>query len=325
MASKNSARTRVAFLVGPTASGKTAVSILLAMRLGAQILSADSRQIYKGMPIGTAQPTPEELGCVPHHFIGYLDPGVNFSAGEYGRQARAKIAELTAERINPLIVGGSGLYLSALTDDFFSGPSADPEIRAQLKSIAAERGVAKLYSALRKVDPVSAEKIMPSDYRRIERALEIYHLTGMPISDARKEKSNPPPYRPVMVGLKWPREQLYERIEQRCQQMLNQGLIEEVKALTAEKDLDQADFLTEFNALNSLGYAEVIGYLKGDFDFDEMLRLFQRNTRRFAKRQISWFGRDQRITWVEVERESDIKGVADRIFDAFHEAGLGST
>jgi tRNA dimethylallyltransferase len=325
MASKTSDRTRVAFLIGPTASGKTAVSILLAERLGAQILSADSRQIYKEMPIGTAQPTADELRRVPHHFVGYLDPGVTFSAGEYGRQARAKIAELTAGGIKPLIVGGSGLYLSALTDDFFSGPPADSNIRTRLKAIAAEHGIAKLYRTLREVDPVSAEKIMPSDYRRIERALEIYYLTGMPISDAQKEKSNPPPYRPVMVGLRWPRKQLYERIDQRCQQMFDQGLVEEVKALTAGKDLDQADFLTEFNALNSLGYAEVIGYLKGDFDFDEMLRLFQRNTRRFAKRQISWFGRDHRINWVAVERDSDTAEVADRVFDTFQEAGLEST
>lgn len=321
---KRSGRNNVPFIVGPTASGKTAVSILVAERIGAQIISADSRQIYKGMAIGSAQPTPDELDRVPHHFVACLDSNVTFSAGEYGRQARAKIEELLAQKITPLVVGGSGLYLSALTDDFFSGPSADPEIRNRLKAVAAKEGTTALYQKLQKVDPAGAEKIMPSDYRRIERALEIYYLTGMPISEVRRRKANPPPYRPLMIGLKWPRDQLYERIDRRCLQMLDQGLIEEVKALSEDKDIELSDFLTEFNALNSVGYVEVIGYLKRDYDYDEMVRLFQRNTRHFAKRQISWFGRDERINWIEVDRETSPNDMANRVLEVLYEAGMNS-
>lgn len=324
MGLNTSVKEKVPFLVGPTASGKTAVSVLIAERLGAQIISADSRQIYKGMAIVSAQPTPDELDRVAHHFVGCLNPNETFSAGEYGRQARAKIEELLNKEIIPFVVGGSGLYISALADDFFSGPSADPEIRNRLKLIAAKEGTTALFHKLQAVDPASAEKIMPSDYRRIERALEIYYLTGMPISEVRRKNSNPPLYQPVMAGLRWPRDQLYERIDQRCLQMLDQGLIEEVKALTEGKEIEQSDFLADFNALNSVGYVEVIDYLRGNYDYDEMVRLFQRNTRRFAKRQISWFGRDERIQWVELNRETSTDDVADRVFDVLYEAGIRS-
>lgn len=311
----------VPFLVGPTASGKTAIALMVARRMGAQIISADSRQIYRAMAIGSAQPRPDELARIPHHFIGCLNPDVNFSAGEFGRQARAKIAELQKQGIIPLVVGGSGLYVSALADDFFSGPSADPTIRTRLKRLAASEGVEKLYSRLREVDPASAEKIMPSDYRRIERALEIFYLTGLPISELRKQKANPPPYRLVMVGLEWPREQLYERINLRCLKMLEDGLVDEVRTLLAFGQVG-GDVLNQFNALNSVGYAEVIQYLQGKCDYAEMVRLFQRNTRRFAKRQISWFGRDSRIHWVKLEKEVPFEEAADSVSEIYSDAGI---
>lgn len=315
---------KIPFLVGPTASGKTSVALIVAEKLGAEIISADSRQIYRGMAIGTAQPRPEETARAAHHFVNCLDPDQNFSAGEYGRRARAKIAELQERGIIPLVVGGSGLYVSALVDDFFSGPSADPEIRSRLKTIAADEGVAKLYEKLKEVDPASADRIMPSDYRRIERALEIYYLTGMPISEMRRRKANPPPYQPVMVGLEWPRDQLYERINQRCLMMLEAGLIDEVKALISDRKPEGDGFLTQFNALNSVGYVEVIQYLRGEVDYDEMVRLFQRNTRRFAKRQISWFGRDERIEWVKMSRDRQIEEAAEEIVGIYSEAGIKS-
>ncbi len=309
---------KVPFLVGATASGKTDAAILIAEPISAEIISADSRQIYKGMAIGTAQPTNDEMERVPHHFVNYLDIDKTFSAGEYGRQARRKIEELQDKGIDPYIVGGSGLYISALADDFFEGPSADPEIRERLKEIADREGVGKLFEKLQEVDPVSAENIMPSDYRRIERALEIYQLTGIPISEARKQKSNPPPYQPAMIGLKWDREVLYDRINSRCLQMLEQGLIEEVKSLTKGLDIEAPDFFDKYNALNSVGYAEVINHLRGEYDYDEMVRLIQRNTRRFAKRQISWFGRDSRIQWVELTADGFTEEAAFRIIDILH-------
>lgn len=313
---------KVPFLVGPTASGKTAVSLIAAEKLGARIISADSRQIYRGMAIGTAQPRPDELARVPHHFVGCLDPEENFSAGEYGRQARAIIAELLDKGIVPLVVGGSGLYISALADDFFSGPAADSDIRAKLREIAKKKGSDVLHRKLQKVDSASAGKIIPSDYRRIERALEVYYLTGIPISELRREKANPPPYTPVMAGLEWPRDQLYDRINARCLRMLEDGLIEEVKTLIAGKKIDRNDFWISFNALNSVGYVEVIEYLQGHIDYAEMVRLFQRKSRRFAKRQIAWFGRDWRIRWIKMDENISIETCVDQVLEWYREAGI---
>jgi tRNA dimethylallyltransferase len=311
---------RVPFLVGPTASGKTAVSILVAKAMGAEIVSADSRQLYRELDIGTAKPTLEERAAVPHHFVDCLDPSEPFSAGEYGRQARAKIQELLDAGVVPLVVGGSGLYVSALADDFFTGPSADPDIRERLRARAAGEGVQVLYEELQRIDPEAAAKIMPGDYRRIERAWEIYLLTGIPISLMRKQQANPPPYTPVMVGLQWPRKELYERINSRCLKMLEEGLIEETRRLVFDRKLTPE----VCNALDSVGYKEVIQYLRGEVDEPEMLRLFQRNTRRFAKRQISWFGRDERIQWVTLQESMKTETVAGLALDLFADEGVGN-
>lgn len=313
---------KVPFLVGPTAAGKTEISVIVGESLGAEIISADSRQIYCGMVIGTAQPTIEETARVPHHFINFLDPNQIFSAGEFSRLARARIAEIQNRGKLPMVVGGSGLYISALTDDFFTGPSADAQIRKRLKEIAEQEGVEALHQKLLEVDPISAQKIMPSDYRRIERALEIYQLTGQPISEVRKKKSNPPPYQPVMAGLEWHRDQLYQRINNRCQQMLNQGLIKEVKELVKGKDIQRKDLFFEFNALNSVGYVEFIHYLRGEIGMEEMRRLFQRNTRRFAKRQISWFSRDKRIHWIPMNELTSAEMAAEKVLDFYASSGI---
>jgi tRNA dimethylallyltransferase len=310
---------KVPFLVGPTASGKTAISILVARKMDAQIISADSRQLYRELDIGTAKPTLEERAAVPHHFVDCLDREELFSAGEYGRQARAKIMELLGAGIVPLVVGGSGLYISALANDFFDGPSADPEFRDRLKIRAASEGIQALYNELQQVDPEAAAKILPGDYRRIERALEIYYLTGFPISQIRKQQSNPPPYTPVLVGLEWPRKQLYERINARCLQMLEGGLIEETRRLVFERTLTPEIC----NAMDSVGYKETTQYLRCEVDYNEMVRLFQRNTRRFAKRQISWFGRDERIKWVEVDEGKPVEAIAGEIRNYFKSEGFG--
>jgi tRNA dimethylallyltransferase len=309
---------KVPFLVGPTASGKTAVSILVAKELGAQVISADSRQLYRELDIGTAKPTPEERAAIPHHFVDCLDPAEPFSAGEYGRLARAEIMELLGAGVMPLVVGGSGLYISALADDFFEGPSADPEFRDRLKIHAASEGLQALYNELQQVDSEAAAKILPGDYRRIERALEIYYLTGIPISRIRKEQANPPPYTPVLVGLEWPRPQLYERINARCLQMLEVGLIEETRRLLFDRKLTPE----VCNALDSVGYKEATQYLRGEVDYTEMLRLFQRNTRRFAKRQISWFGRDARIRWVEISEGRAATDVVGEVLQCFASEGI---
>jgi tRNA dimethylallyltransferase len=311
---------KVPFLVGPTASGKTAVSILVAKKLGAQIISADSRQVYRDLDIGTAKPTLEELAAILHHFVDFLNPDESFSAGEFGRLGREKILELLAAGITPLVVGGSGLYVSALADDFFSGPSADTDFRNRLRLRLASEGVHALYEELQQTDPEAAAKILPGDYRRIERALEIYALTGIPISQLRQQQANPPPYTPVLVGLQGPRQQLYERINTRCLQMLDQGLIEETWRLVNDRNLTPE----VCNALDSVGYKEATQYLRGEVVYDEMVRLFQRNTRRFAKRQISWFGRDERIKWVEIHKEINIGEIAEQVLNFYHFEGVGA-
>jgi tRNA dimethylallyltransferase len=313
---------KVPFLVGPTASGKTTAAVIIGERWNAEIISADSRQIYREMAIGTAQPSSEELRRIPHHFVACLDPDQNFSAGEYGRQAREKILALLKKRKIPFVVGGSGLYISALADDFFTGPSADPEIRRELKQTAQKEGVHHLYRQLQEVDTETAEKTSPSDYRRIERALEIYRLTGVPISEMRRQKANPPPYQPVIAGLKWDRKVLYQRINHRCLKMLEDGLIEEVSKLIEGKNLNAPDFFTNYNALNSVGYVEVIQYLNREIDYDEMVRLFQRNTRRFAKRQMSWFGRDKRIIWVDISADDSAREIAEQLMQIYRQSGV---
>ncbi len=308
---------KIPFIVGPTASGKTAVSLIVARALAAHIISADSRQLYQHMEIGTAQPTAKERAQVPHHFVGCLKPTDSFSAGEYCRQARTKIAELRGQSIIALVVGGSGLYISALADDFFRGPAADQAIRDRIKAVTQEEGMAKLYEELQKIDPLAAEKILPGDYRRIERALEIYHLTGIPISQLRRQNANPPPYSPVLVGLQWPRQQLYARINARCMQMLERGLIAEVEHL---RNLGLTS--STCNALDSVGYVEVLQYLEGRADYNEMVRLFQRNTRRFAKRQISWFKRDSRLFWVNVDLWTPMENIAEQVLGIFRREGI---
>jgi tRNA dimethylallyltransferase len=294
---------KVPFLVGPTASGKTASALLVADNLGAQILSADSRQIYRDLTIGTAKPTPRERALIPHHFVDCLEPTASYSAGEFSRQGRAKIEELLPQEIIPFVVGGSGLYISALADDFFSGPAADPELRSRLKQRAGAEGVNILYRELQAIDPEAAAKIMATDYRRIERALEIYLLTGIPISRMRRQKANPPPYQPVMVGLDWPRRALYERINARCLQMLEEGLVEEVRRLVTQRKLTPQTC----NALDSVGYKEVNQYLQGEVDYTEMVRLFQRNTR---------------IRWVAMEPELPMYAVAERIQKIYQSEGI---
>lgn len=312
-----SVRRKVPFLVGPTASGKTELALRIARRWKTQIISADSRQLYKGMHIGTAQPTPDQLAVVPHHFVDCMDPSEPFSAGEYGRRARALIEQLLQAGVTPLVVGGSGLYVSALADDFFTGPSADLDFRLRLRDRRDRVGTAALYRELQQADPISAEKIMVSDYRRIERALEIYHLTGIPISELRRKKANPPPYHPVIVGLFWERQKLYERINLRCRRMLDDGFIEEVRQL-------RSSGLTPENciALDSVGYKEVFSFLNGELDESEMLRLFQRNTRRFAKRQLSWFHRDDRIYWIQRDETRSLQETVQEVIQIYKNNGI---
>jgi tRNA dimethylallyltransferase len=298
-------------LVGPTASGKTALSILLAEKLGGEIISADSRQIYRCLDIGTAKPSPEELKRATHHFINILDPDQFYNAGEYGAQARAKIGELLNQNKLPILVGGSGLYIRAVIDGFFEGPGKDAEVREQLENEARTLGSEILFERLKKIDPISAAKMDATKVRRVIRALEVYCTTGKPISELHSIQESKIPYETAQFGLQWERKALYHRIEHRIDEMIEKGLIEEVRGLLVK------GYSRGANALNTVGYKEVFDFLDGIITKEEMIRLIKQNTRHFAKRQLTWFRTDKRIRWIPVNDETDWNVIAEHLQKEF--------
>jgi tRNA dimethylallyltransferase len=297
-------------LVGPTGSGKTAISLLIASRLNAEIISADSRQIYRYLDIGTAKPTLSERASSPHHFVDVLEPDQPFNSGEFGKQGREVIAEIFSRGRIPMIVGGSGLYLRSLIDGFFNGPGADRTLRQELYNRLHAVGPERLLEELRTVDPHAASRMLPGNTRRIVRALEIIALTGKPISEMQKDKIviN---FHPVFAGLEWNRKDLYHRIDERVDRMIENGLVDEVRMLKRK------GYSTEMNALQTTGYVEIFSFLEGKITFEEMVQLIKRNSRRYAKRQITWFRPDRRIKWFSMEDGRDMNMVAESILSYF--------
>ena len=301
-------------VVGPTASGKTALSILLAERLCGEIISADSRQIYRFLDIGTAKPAVDELRRIPHHFIDILNPDQDYNAGEYGQQARSKIEYLLKQNKQPILSGGSGLYIRAVIDGFFDGPGKSNEIREQLEKEVKTRGSERLFERLKKVDPVSAATMDATKVRRVIRALEVYSITGKTISDLHSSYLIKPLFEVVQFGLEWERKTLYQRIEHRVDRMMEKGLIEEVRWLMKK------GYTFGINALNTVGYKEVFDFIEGRQTHEEMVRLIKQNTRRYAKRQLTWFRADKRIRWIPVSERTDWSEVADTIQKEFQAA-----
>jgi tRNA dimethylallyltransferase len=295
-------------IVGPTAVGKTEIAIQLAQHLDAEIVSLDSRQIYRGMDIGTAKPTPDQRQAVPHHLIDCVDVDQPFSVAEYQRLADTAIAEIRERGKRTMAVGGAGLYFRGIIDGLFDGPGADAEIRAKLQREADEHGNVALHERLRRCDPETANRVHPNNLVRVIRALEIYELTGKPISSLQQQwKMNEPRYLFRAFGLNMPREVLYRRIEERVDRMVEAGLIEEVKGL-----LDQG-YPRNCVAMQSFGYKELIDYLDGKRTLDEAIALLKQNTRRFAKRQLTWFRNDPRIEWLDTSQFSSIDGIVDNL------------
>ncbi len=297
----------VVVLVGPTASGKTSVSLPLAELLHAEILSADSRQIYRFMNIGTAKPGVSERARIPHHFIDIRNPDEEYSAGTFGSEGRETIEQILKRGHTPLVVGGSGLYIQSLVDGFFAGPPADPEYRARVMVRLRVEGIEPLLGELGRVDPVSAASIDPTKPRRIVRALEVYATTGIPLSQLQRERKIGIPFTPVFFGLDVERAELYRRINSRCEMMLRQGLLDEVGGLSGR------GYTASLNALKTVGYAEVFAYRGGTIGYEDMVRLFKQNTRRYAKRQLTWFRRDTRIRWMPVTDDADAARLAQSI------------
>lgn len=307
-------------IVGPTASGKTAVSIEVAKRLNAEIISADSIQVYCGMDIGSAKPTLEERAGIPHHMLSVVDPDEpKFSVARFRELAIECIEDVIARGKRPLVVGGTGLYINALTYPLhFTGAPADAALRTKYALLEAENP-GQAYARLKEVDPASAARLHPNDKKRIIRALEVFELTGTPLSESYAGFSlideSQLPYTPCLAGLTMPRELLYARIEQRVDQMMAQGLLEEVKMLC------DAGYGAELPAMQGLGYKQLMHFLEGGCTLSEAIEEIKRETRRFAKRQITWFKRDARIQWYDVSTYGSLATLADGIAAQFLEEG----
>ena len=282
-------------VAGPTAVGKTALCVQLAQHLGTEIVSADSRQFFREMSIGTAKPTPAEMQGVPHHFIDSHSVADEYSAGRFAADALALLDELFRKYSLVVLTGGSGLYVQAVTDGLDELPGVLPEVRAQLQEELAAHGLPHLVAELAATDPVAYARIDPQNPQRVLRALEITRGTGRPFSSFHTQgmaaADGPRPFRVVKVALTREREALYQRINQRVENMLVEGLLDEVKRLLPYRHRP---------ALQTVGYQEIFGFLDGDYDWAEAVRLLQRNTRRYAKRQLTWLRRDAAYEWVEV-------------------------
>jgi len=289
---------KVLFIVGPTASGKTRIGIHLARKLNGSIISADSMQVYKEMDIGTAKPTEKERKAVPHYLINLISPSRSFSVYEWRKSALEAINDIIRQGRLPIVVGGSGLYIQSLVEGLAEQAPADSKFRIKLSKLGLLKGLGFLYKKLEKVDPASAKKIHPNDKKRIIRALEIFELTGKTKSawSKRTDSIGDLGYSFRMIGIVYPREVLYKRIESRIDGMIEQGLVNEVKKLS-KKRLSKT-------AAQSISYRELLSYLKKKMTVEEAVSLLKKNTRNFAKRQLTWFRHEKRIHWIDANKKS---------------------
>jgi tRNA dimethylallyltransferase len=320
-------------LVGPTASGKSAVAIELAKKINGEIISADSRQVYKYLDIGTAKPInknskfqipnsklkttryknarrkvtePIIIDGIPHYLIDIIEPDERYSAGKFQKDAEKIIENIYARKKIPIIVGGTGLYIRALVDGLAELPSANYELRKKLEKLAKKYGKNYLYQRLKKVDPLSAKKIHPNNLPRIIRALEVYYLSGSPIS-SRHTKTNHQSYQAKIFGLLWERKQLYQRINERVEKMLQAGILNELKKVLKK------GYAKNSPGLEGLGYQHLLKYLDGKSKLEEAIDSWKRDTRHYAKRQMTWFKKDKRIHWLKVNEPSNPKKIAREI------------
>jgi tRNA dimethylallyltransferase len=306
---ENLSENKVIVIVGPTCSGKTTLSLKLSQIISSEIISADSRQIYKHLNIGTAKPSNEELKKVHHHLIDFLDPSESYDVSLFEKDAERNIEQIHNKNKIPIVVGGSGLYIKVLIDGIFETADKDEEYRKELLQKRKEFGNDFLYEELKKVDPLSAEKMLPQNWKRVMRALEVFHTTGEPIWKHHqiqltlKEKK----YNFKQFGLNWDRKILYENIDRRVDWMIENGLVDEVKnILTMGYDKN-------LNSMNTVGYKEILQYLDGEIILQRAVELIKRNTRHYAKRQITWFKKDERIHWFEVNDSKELDSIAIQI------------
>ncbi len=298
MAASDTQQLSVLVFCGPTGSGKTSLALSLAERYPLEIISADSRQVYRQMDIGTAKATVVEQAIASHHMIDLIDPDQEFSVAEFVDQARPLIEEVTARGNLPCIVGGTGLYIRALLGGLADLPSSDPVLRSELHQREESCGAGTLYRELQQVDPLAAQEIHPNNIIRIVRALEVYMLSGRRMSDLKAEhRFSKQPYRVVKFAPYFSRDELYRRINQRTEQMIDSGFVDEVRKL-----VDQYSF--SLKSLQTLGYREVLRFLKNEITADEMVADIQKHTRQYAKRQLTWFSKESDIIWVDSSNKS---------------------
>ncbi|MFH0733308.1 MAG: tRNA (adenosine(37)-N6)-dimethylallyltransferase MiaA [bacterium] len=298
---------KVIVIVGATCSGKTVLGLKLAELLNSEIISADSRQIYKYLDIGTAKPSIEELSKIKHHFIDYLGPEEEYNVSRYEKEALIVIDSLTKLNKTPIIVGGSGLYIRSVVDGIFDNVETDEILRLRLKKTIEDYGPEQLLEQLKNVDPESAAKMLPQNWKRIMRALEVFYLTGKTITEWQKEYKRNIDLEFEIYGLCWNREILYKMIEKRVDNMIKFGLVDEVQKLLKK------GYSKELNSLNTVGYKEIFDYLDNTILLDRAVELIKRNTRHYAKRQLTWFNADKRINWVKVTGIKDIERLAEKI------------
>ncbi|ACH38000.1 tRNA (N6-dimethylallyl-A37)-dimethylallyltransferase [Citrifermentans bemidjiense Bem] len=281
---------KVIVLGGPTGSGKSDLAVKLAEEIGGEIVNADSMQVYRRLDIGTAKPSAADLARVPHHLIDILDPNEDFTASDFRREATAAIADIERRGKRAIVVGGTGLYIRALLYGLVDSPTGDPELRRQFDDVPGE----ELLRRLSLVDPETAARLHPNDRVRLIRALEVYTQTGRPVSAFRSEHAfSDVHYQVLKMAIRVERQELYRRIDLRVEKMLEDGLVEEVRLLLA------AGYGHELKALRSIGYKEITAYLAGEMTLDEAVTLIKRDTRRYAKRQMTWFGKENDIYWLE--------------------------
>lgn len=294
-------REPIVAIVGPTATGKTDLAVLLAREIPMEVINADALQVYRGFDIGTAKPTPEQQAAVPHHLIDILDPRERYSAGEFARRAHEAVDDIRSRGRLPVVVGGSGLYLRALLEGISPVPRGEPDVRRALRSRVENEGLETLYRELEEVDPETAERIAPGDTQRILRALEVAEVSGRPLSHwIDRQPFGDRRLSAVRIGLTLPRPILYDQISARVVRMMDRGWLDEVERLLGS-GLDPA-----FPAFQAIGYRQLVRVLKGEWSLDEAIQDIQRQTRRFAKRQETWFRKEPDVEWFDAEQPVDI-------------------
>ncbi len=286
---------KMVIIQGPTASGKSELAVRLAENFSGEIINADSMQVYRGMDIGTAKPSREMQERVPHHLLGMIDPDRQFSAADFRREAEKSIRDILDRGKKVFIVGGTGLYIKALTKGLIDSPGGNNKLREELKAVAKIRGNYELYERLARVDPFTAEKLHPNDLVRIIRALEVHEMTGCPMSEFRNRHQfgDGGGYSCLKLGITADRAELYSRIDERVEWMMENGLVEEVGGLLAK------GYSPCLKSMRSLGYRQICSCLSGEISMEEAVSLIKRDTRRYAKRQMTWFRKDDEIKWFD--------------------------